>query len=241
VADRPPIDGPSDELLDRYLAGECSEDEVAKVRRYLMARPDTALALRKLLGGLDHEDTRPRAPDAAASWGALRRRLHASEHTVPPPPRARHDTPTHGSRRHFAALIPRSRVPWWRGPVAASVVFLLLASALVTFDRRTRPAPVAPPAPQPRTFATGNGDRAELKLTDGTRIRMAPATRLRVAADYGVDRRDVYLEGEAYFDVVHDEQRPFTVFAGNASAQDLGTQFTVRSYADDGAVQVVVR
>jgi transmembrane sensor len=50
----------------------------------------------------------------------------------------------------------------------------------------------------------------------------------------------VYLEGEAYFDVVHD-QRPFTVYAGNASARDLGTAFSVRSYAEDSAVRVVVR
>jgi ferric-dicitrate binding protein FerR (iron transport regulator) len=123
----------------------------------------------------------------------------------------------------------------------ASATLLLVASALVTFNQWSRRPPVPAPRPEPKTYATGNGERAELRLTDGTRIRIAPASRLRVAADFGVDRRDVYLEGEAYFDVVHDEQRPFTVFAGNASAQDLGTQFTVRSYADDGAVQVVVR
>jgi ferric-dicitrate binding protein FerR (iron transport regulator) len=245
VADRPPIDGPTDELLDRYLAGECSEDEVAKVRRYLMARPDTALALQRLLRGLDHEETRPRAPDSAASWEALRRQLNASDHAVPPTSEAPSSRPRHGTpnpgRRHFAALIPQPHVPWWRGSVAAAAVLVLLVSALVTVDRRSRRPPMPPPAAEARTFATGNGERAELKLTDGTRIRIAPATRLRVAADFGVDRRDIYLEGEAYFDVVHDERRPFTVFAGNASAQDLGTQFTVRSYADDGAVQVVVR
>jgi transmembrane sensor len=72
-------------------------------------------------------------------------------------------------------------------------------------------------------------------------VRIAPASRLRVAADFGGERRDVYLEGEAYFDVVHDTLRPFTVYAGNASAHDLGTGFSVRSYAEEGAVQVIVR
>lgn len=245
MADRPPIDRPTAEVLDRYLAGECSEDEVAKVRRYLMAHPETALVLQRLLQGLDHEEVRPRAPDSAASWEALRRRLHESEQPVPPPSEAqpsrpRHRTPSAG-RRQFAGLIPRSYAPSWRGPLAASAVVLLVASALLTLNQRTSRQPVPPPRPEPRTYATGNGERAQLRLTDGTRIRIAPASRLRVAADFGVDRRDVYLEGEAYFDVVHDAQRPFTVFAGNASAQDLGTQFSVRSYAEDGAVQVVVR
>jgi ferric-dicitrate binding protein FerR (iron transport regulator) len=78
-------------------------------------------------------------------------------------------------------------------------------------------------------------------LVDGTRIRLAPASRLRVAAAYGETRRDVYLEGEAYFEVEHDVRRPFSVHAGNATARDLGTEFAVRSYQDDDAVQVVVR
>lgn len=93
----------------------------------------------------------------------------------------------------------------------------------------------------PRVYATAEAQRAELVLSDGTRVRIAPASRLRIAADYGGERRDVWLEGQAYFDVVHDEQRPFTVYSGNASARDLGTAFAVRSYAEDGAVQVVVR
>jgi transmembrane sensor len=88
---------------------------------------------------------------------------------------------------------------------------------------------------------TVGAERAELRLSDGTRVRIGPRSRLRVASDYGADRRDVYLEGEAYFDVKHDERAPFTVFAGNASARDVGTAFSVRSFAEDSAVQVVVR
>src|SRR5919107_4622478 len=49
------------------------------------------------------------------------------------------------------------------------------------------------------------------------------------------------LEGEAYFDVVHDVKRPFTVHAGQMVAQDLGTRFTVRLYPEDAGARVVVR
>jgi transmembrane sensor len=100
---------------------------------------------------------------------------------------------------------------------------------------------VRAPEPAAQTFATINRQRAELRLSDGTRIRLAPASRLRVAGTYGVARRDVYLEGEGYFEVTHDPRRPFTVHAGTAIARDLGTEFAVRSYADDRAVQAVVR
>jgi transmembrane sensor len=104
------------------------------------------------------------------------------------------------------------------------------AAAAVAFAalRMTDPAPPKP-APEPRTFTTAVAQRAEVRLIDGTRVMMAPGTTLRVAADFGSQRRDVWLEGEAFFDVVHDRTRPFTVRAGSVSAHDLGTAFAVRS------------
>ena len=109
-------------------------------------------------------------------------------------------------------------------------------AAVVVLDARRAEVPLPP-----RVYETTEAQRAELVLSDGTRVRIAPASRLRIAADYGDERRDVWLDGQAYFDVVHDARRPFTVYAGNASARDLGTTFAVRSYAEDRAVQVVVR
>jgi transmembrane sensor len=101
-------------------------------------------------------------------------------------------------------------------------------------------APAQPRRPE-ETFATANRERAELRLSDGTRIRLAPASRIRVAADYGEQQRAIYLEGQGYFEVKHDASRPFSVHAGTAVARDMGTEFAVRSYAEDRAVQVVVR
>jgi ferric-dicitrate binding protein FerR (iron transport regulator) len=114
---------------------------------------------------------------------------------------------------------------------------LVVAAVFRVSHRDATPAP----APPPETFATANRERAELRLSDGTRIRLAPASHIRVAADYGEKERSVYLEGQGYFEVKHDESRPFIVYAGTAIARDVGTDFAVRSYAEDRAVQVVVR
>ena len=51
----------------------------------------------------------------------------------------------------------------------------------------------------------------------------------------------MYLEGQGYFEVKHDQIHPFLVYAGTAIARDVGTEFAVRSYPEDRAVQVVVR
>ena len=152
----------------------------------------------------------------------------------------------------------RTAEPWWsRRPraqraalVAAGVCLAALVGGTAIRGRHPSPNGLREPArlanPTTRAqsgalYVTAPGQRAEVLLRDGTRVRLAPASQLRVATDYGTGRRDVYLDGEAYFDVTHDERRPFTVFTANASAQDLGTQFSVRSYPGEGAVEVVVR
>ena len=213
------------ELLDRYLAGECSEAEVATVRRYLMAHPEAARGLERFLNDLDTVDRTVRAPHADVAWNDFSARLR------------------HGERptRAFSVLTARTR--WWRSPsfVAAGLVAAGMIGLLV-IRTNTPPKPVAQAAPRPTpTFVTNNRERATLRLPDGTQVSLAPASRLRLAADFGEERRDVYLDGEAYFDVPHDSLRPFTVFASNASARDLGTQFLVRKYPEDPMVQVVVR
>jgi ferric-dicitrate binding protein FerR (iron transport regulator) len=67
------------------------------------------------------------------------------------------------------------------------------------------------------------------------------ASTLRYPASFGGGSREIALEGEAYFEVVHDERSPFVVRAGNLVAKDLGTEFTVRAYPDDARARVVVR
>lgn len=239
MPERPGADGIEPELLDRYLAGECSEQEAAVVRRYLMARPNVARTLTAFLNQLDGEEGRPVAPHAEASWELLLGRLRnprLGENA--PPNRPVIQSPAPAPVRHRFAMLPGRRVsPWRRGAVVACVA----AGAAFVAYRATRPRELPIDTRTDETFITANRERAELRLSDGTRIRLAPASRLRVAAAYGDTRRDVYLEGEGYFEVEHDARRPFTVFAGSSIARDLGTEFAVRSYHDDPAVQVVVR
>jgi transmembrane sensor len=241
MSDRPPGEHVDAEMLDRYLAHECSEAEVATVRRHLMARPDIAAALASFLSELEEERSRPAPPDARESWLRLRARLHEmhdDSHPEPEVPDARHVSGA--QRRHLFTLLPsRRRGSGWRRIMYPTLAAGLVAAVL--FRMEDHDSGPAQPQPAEETFATANRERAELRLSDGTRIRLAPASHIRVAADYGEQQRTVYLDGQGYFEVKHDVSRPFTVYAGTAVARDLGTEFAVRNYAEDRAVQVVVR
>jgi transmembrane sensor len=91
-----------------------------------------------------------------------------------------------------------------------------------------------------RDYVATARERLAVTLSDGTQFVLAPASRLRVAAGYGISSRDVVLDGEAFFTVVHDTKHPFAVHTARAVATDVGTAFDVRAYRDDPDTRVAV-
>jgi transmembrane sensor len=112
----------------------------------------------------------------------------------------------------------------------------LAAAAIVAFVVLRRP--VGDAGPGGREFATGTSETATVKLADGTVVRLAPRSRLRVITASG--DREVHLEGRAYFAVAKDAaRRPFRVVTGAGVAQDLGTRFDLQARGRDLRLVVV--
>ncbi len=78
-----------------------------------------------------------------------------------------------------------------------------------------------------QTYSTGLGGHEIITLADGSQIELNTETTLR--ADIAPNHRYVTLDrGEAFFQIVHDEKRPFVVEAGRQRITDIGTQFLAR-------------
>jgi len=90
-----------------------------------------------------------------------------------------------------------------------------------------------------REVATKRGQRAEVYLSDGTRVLIAPASTIRFAATFG-ENRDVYLDGQAFFQVAHNDKKPFRVHTTAAVVEDVGTTFSVRQFAGDTSVRIII-
>lgn len=123
----------------------------------------------------------------------------------------------------------RIRAGWRRTSMGAAAVVLLAAGAW--WWQATRSDPATVPTFAAQQHETGVGETRTLDLPDGTRVVLGPASRIGIGAEYGGDARVVMLAGEALFDVVHDDARPFSVRAGSATIRDIGTTFTVRTAA----------
>ncbi|MEX0884053.1 MAG: FecR domain-containing protein [Cyclobacteriaceae bacterium] len=79
---------------------------------------------------------------------------------------------------------------------------------------------------------TPPGVKNHLKLEDGTRIILNANSRLKFPRSFGKHKREVFLEGEAFFEVTRDSLRPFTVYAGDVTTTVLGTAFNIREYQE---------
>jgi transmembrane sensor len=208
-------------LLDRYLAGEATPAEVAHIEALSAAHPHVRSALARLRSDLARVTSTPRYGPAelAARARAMRAALERTSVGIAVPDSA-----------------GRVRTSWARRlwPIAASLI-VATAAVWAAITAHSRAIDLSR-----RQFVTAPGQREIVRLVDGTELTLAPASRLTLARDYGRTRREVTMEGEAYFVVAHDAARPFTVRARAAQVSDVGTRFGVRAYAGDTAIRVVV-
>jgi transmembrane sensor len=218
--------------LARFLSGEATAEE----KNAIEARIATDSMFREQVATLRGAWERATIPlakwDSGETLAALRSRMSSAESRRPGRPAVRRRS---GARR----LYPHSRVPFWITLAAASAAFAYLGvtrdSGRAAFD------PASSDQPAMREFTTAPGERANLELGDGSKVVLGPASKLRVATDLSSARvRAITLDGEAYFEVFHDESKPFVVTAANSVTRVLGTSFGVRKYPEDRDVRVVV-
>lgn len=130
------------------------------------------------------------------------------------------------------AAAPAANQPMWRLRGAAGLVAASAAAVAVW---------LMPAGPQPDTstvFQTAMGQHARFAMDDGSHVELN--TRSRVLVHYAPARREIVLvDGEGYFEVAKDKQRPFTVVAGATTVRAVGTRFSVQRRAN-GRVDVVV-
>ena len=104
---------------------------------------------------------------------------------------------------------------------------------------------VAPSDEEPKlvynTLKVPYGKRFDVVLSDGTHVFLNSGTSLRYPVQFlkGLDR-EVFLTGEAYFDVSKDKEHPFTVHADELEIEVLGTKFNVSHYPEDENINTVL-
>ncbi len=123
--------------------------------------------------------------------------------------------------------------------VAASVI-LIAAFSLMINTYHTKLIDYFDPVIYAQTIVP-MGQKAKLTLSDGSVVVLNGGSRLRYPEKFNRDLREVNLiEGEAYFDVAHNKEKPFIIESGGTKTQVLGTAFNIRSYAHFKNIEITV-
>ncbi|RZK60754.1 MAG: FecR family protein [Pedobacter sp.] len=90
------------------------------------------------------------------------------------------------------------------------------------------------------TLHNGNGKISEFMLSDGTKISLNANSTLKYPKVFNGEKRDVELDGEAFFEVAKDKTKPFSVIANGIKTTVLGTKFNVSSYKNTAKIKVAL-
>lgn len=88
---------------------------------------------------------------------------------------------------------------------------------------------------------TNRGEHKYLLLEDGTQVWLNAKSTLSYPEKFDGDKREVYLTGEAFFDVKHAEKIPFYIHTGDVVTKVLGTSFNIKAYPDQQSISVAVK
>ena len=84
------------------------------------------------------------------------------------------------------------------------------------------------------------GSTSVIKLPDGSTVSLNAGSTLRYPVNFGKKRREVYMEGEGYFTVAKQGNKPFTVYTSLANINVSGTEFNVKAYNDEKTVETIL-
>jgi ferric-dicitrate binding protein FerR (iron transport regulator) len=203
-------------LITRYLARQTSSEENERLATWVAESADNERTFQQLKALWQHSKAPVAGPETAAALRAVKARL--------------------------APAAPQPMLAGWRKTLrraylsgGLAVVVLMALVGLWHFRLSSAPEVAY------QLYRTAAGQRQTFHLPDGSLVTLAPQSQLRYPANLTGPTREVYLKGEAFFEVSKDARRPFRVHSGTWVTQVLGTKFNVRAFpqASQTAVSLV--
>lgn len=208
-------------LIAKYLAGECSPEEKLAMEWWL-EEYDNLLLFRQIEAAWKQEKEPENDPAFNLESGLSRLHAKVAEQENLPEEEVR-ERP-----RHF-------KMTSW---LAAASVLVATGLGYFLVNRQHDGRNAARVAMETRV--SGAKDVVSIELPDGTQVWLNKNSKIEYPKAFDGDERQVYLQGEAFFEVVPNPEKPFIVKSDKVSTRVLGTSFDVRAYKGDETASVSV-
>ena len=210
-------------LISLKLSGEALAEDLAELEAYLQDHPEKRMQAEKIEAiWLISSKTSPSRKEISFNKHMQRLSNHLSEPVLQYESTDANDLDTDEKKRTPSIY---KKLGWITG-IAAS---LLIACFVVYSPGNMK----AGDSKAQNTISTKRGSKSKIQLPDGTEVWLNADSKITYNENFQGDIREVQLAGEAFFDVVKDENRPFIIHTEVIDIKVLGTAFNVRSYANE--------
>lgn len=127
-----------------------------------------------------------------------------------------------------------SLFPWF---VRATAAVLIILGVIYVYNRQSS----SDDQLMIQTMVSSDGSAQKLvQLPDSTMVYLNKGSELLYPEKFDQNTREVYLKGEAFFDVTHNNEQPFVVHSGISKTTVLGTSFNLRAYSKEDDIRLTV-
>lgn len=217
-------------LVVRVLSGEAQQQERDELRGYLNA--DGSYREEFELLKVFWENKNAIKTDTEDALQKALQRIHLSERGIVPVRVMETRQP-----KRFAKM--RSLLIW---SGAAIFILICLATGYFLFQQNHTRSIAGNEIKSGKwdLKSTARGSRSTLVLNDGTKVILNSDSQLKFPETFSGDKREVFLSGEAFFDVTHNEKAPFIIHTSRMNIRVLGTAFNVKAYPDDSTSEATL-
>ena len=142
------------------------------------------------------------------------------------------------SKIHPVTETSRYTFTYWNVFLKIAAVILLVAASMFSYWVWVQDQ--ADITSQPIVAFTPKGVQTSITLPDKTKVWLNSDSKLSYHTNFGKETREIWLEGEAFFEVTPDKRHPFLVNTGSVDVHVTGTSFNVRNYKNDMNVSVAL-
>lgn len=213
-------------LISRHLAGETSEEEQKELFDLLKDQPEQQYFL-DLLGNYWTSGNSTFAEDETNTDEHFNHILALADETE-----SANEQQINAPKSNSSF---RRKIYLWSAAAAACAAVLL---GIYRYSEK-QAQPIAAISHKNEVSAK-SGAKSRLTLPDGTKVWLNAESRITYNSSFNSKFREVELEGEAFFDVVKNAQRPFIVHTSGIDIKVLGTAFNVKSYPKESTIEATL-
>lgn len=215
-------------LLARFLAKKCTQEEIKEVNNWLLEDANNRKAMKEFekIWNISPDFRKENESfDAELDWAVLQSRI---------------DEESGYSRKLGTRKIHRFRYSNWFLLSRVAAIFLV-ALLIGVYANKLLITEAPEMVPVLKEISMAKGQRGTITLSDGTKVSLNSESKISLPAVFQSDVREVYLDGEAYFDVAKNPNKPFIIYTRGTIVEVLGTSFSIRSFPEDETVRTVVK